>query len=151
LKKIAKDHPDKVPDVLLVDGNGILHPHRCGLACHIGIQTSIPSIGVAKNLHLIEGASITDKKEVQSMNAKGDYTLIRDESTNEAIGMALKTAKDTKNPMYISIGHKITLDTAKRVVLQCCKYRQPEPIRFADNISRELIRQTEKKSQSEKH
>jgi len=85
------------------------------------------------------------------MNAKGDYILIREESTNEPIGMALKTAKDTKNPMYISIGHKITLDTAKRVVLQCCKYRQPEPIRFADNISRELIRQTEKKSQSEKH
>jgi len=53
--------------------------------------------------------------------------------------------------MYISIGHKISLETAKRVVLQCCKYRVPEPIRFADNISRELIRETEKKSQSEKH
>jgi len=64
---------------------------------------------------------------------------------------ALKTAKDTKNPMYISIGHKISLDTAKKVVLKCCKYRVPEPIRHADQISRELVRKMEEKSQSEKH
>lgn len=61
----------------------------------------------------------------------------------------MKTADDAKNPIYLSIGHKISLDTAKRVVLKCSKYRVPEPIRFADNISRELVRKLEKKSQSQ--
>lgn len=74
-----------MPDVLLVDGNGVLHPHRCGLACHIGIQTGIPSIGVAKNLHLVEGVDVT-KQSVQGMAVSGDYTLIKDAS-NSTLGM----------------------------------------------------------------
>ncbi|ODM89089.1 Endonuclease V [Orchesella cincta] len=148
LNKIMKEHPSKVPDVLLVDGNGMLHPNRTGLACHVGITTEIPTIGVAKNLHMIDGIGVT-RQMLQGMAAMGDYVLIRD-NANEILGMALKTAKDTKNPMYISIGHKISLETAKNVVLKCCKYKIPEPIRFADNISREFVRKMEEKSQSQK-
>ncbi|CAL8122634.1 unnamed protein product [Orchesella dallaii] len=148
LNKIMKDHPNKVPDVLLVDGNGMLHPHKSGLACHVGIHTNIPTIGVAKNLHLVDGIGVT-KQMVQGMSARGDYVLIRDKS-NEVLGMALKTAKDAINPMYVSIGHKISLETAKNVVLKCSKYKIPEPIRFADNISREFVRKMEEKSQSKK-
>jgi len=185
LSKIIKEHPDKAPDVLLVDGNGMLHPQKSGLACHIGIKTGIPAIGVAKTLHLVEGIGVT-RHMLQGMASMGDYILIRD-NENEVLGMvslhfvkqitrfkkhiihmkvllfivdycktlfpvafqALKTAKDTKNPMYISIGHKISLETAKNVVLKCSKYKIPEPIRFADNISREFVRKMEEKSQSE--
>lgn len=85
VQNIIENQPDKVPDALLVDGNGILHPYRCGLACHIGVRTAIPTMGVAKNLHLVEGVSIT-KQMVQGMTSTGDYTLIRDDS-NEIIGM----------------------------------------------------------------
>ena len=46
--------PELTPDILMVDGNGLLHPRQCGIACHIGVETSIPTLGVAKNLHQIQ-------------------------------------------------------------------------------------------------
>jgi len=63
---------------------------------------------------------------------------------------ALKTSKDAKNPVFVSVGHKISLKTAKEVVLRCCKYRVPEPIRFADYSSREIIRKSSSQTRSRK-
>jgi deoxyribonuclease V len=108
--------------LLLVDGHGILHPRRCGLACYMGIATNIPTIGVAKSL-LCGG--------VQSDNFvthKG-----------EILGYALKFNENSKKVAYISVGHKISLLTSIELVKSITKTNQfiPEPLRIADKLSKE--------------
>ncbi|ALI35056.1 Endonuclease V [Candidatus Nitrosocosmicus oleophilus] len=109
--------------LLLVDGHGVLHPRRCGLACYVGIDTNIPTIGVAKSL-LCGG--------VQSDNFvthKG-----------EILGYALKSNENSKKVAYVSVGHKIGLLTSIELVKSITKINQyiPEPLRVADKLSKEL-------------
>jgi len=141
VNKFLQEHPELKPDVILVDGNGLLHPQKCGVACHIGYHTGICTIGVAKNLFVMEGVDCT-KAMVQNMSAVGDFTLIKDQE-DSVLGLALKSAENTKNPIYVSIGHKISLETARKTVVACSKHRVPEPLRFADGISRDFIRKLE--------
>jgi len=109
--------------LLLVDGHGVLHPRRCGLACYIGIVTNIPTIGVAKSL-LCGG--------VQSDN------FVTHKS--EILGYALKFNENSKKVAYISVGHKISLLTSIELVKSITKINQyiPEPLRVADKLSKEL-------------
>ena len=109
--------------LLLVDGHGVLHPRRCGLACYIGIVTNIPTIGVAKSL-LCGG--------VQSDN------FVTHKS--EILGYALKFNENSKKVAYISVGHKISLLTSIELVKSITKINQyiPEPLRIADKLSKEL-------------
>jgi deoxyinosine 3'endonuclease (endonuclease V) len=86
VEKLVQEHPELKPDVLLVDGNGILHPQRSGIACHIGLHTSIPSIGVAKNLFVMEQVDCS-KGMVQNMGALGDYTFINDKTDQQTLGL----------------------------------------------------------------
>lgn len=113
------------PDLLLCDGQGIAHPRRFGIACHLGVLLDRPSLGCAKSIltgkpaHLEESAHSTAP------------LLVRD----EVVGMAVRTRARVK-PVYISIGHRIDLDSAVRVVLACAKgYRLPEPTRLADKLA----------------
>ncbi|RLI12400.1 endonuclease V [Candidatus Bathyarchaeota archaeon] len=105
------------PDVFMVEGHGRAHPRRFGLACHFGLILNIPTIGVAKSLLYGE-----------SRNVKGSWKPIIDKG--EIIGAAVLTRKGSK-PMYVSVGHKVSLETAVEIVLECSKYRVPEPIRYA--------------------
>ncbi|XP_009947570.1 PREDICTED: endonuclease V, partial [Leptosomus discolor] len=112
--------------VLLVDGNGLLHPRGFGVACHLGVLTDIPCVGVAKNLLQVDG-------------------LVRDELHREQIRSlqregVLRSHNNTSRPLYVSVGHRVCLETAVRLVRSCCRYRIPEPIRQADIRSREYIR-----------
>lgn len=108
--------------LLLVDGHGVLHPRRCGLACYIGIVTNIPTIGVAKSL-LCGGVQpdnfVTHKGEI--------------------LGYALKSNENSKKVAYISVGHKISLLTSIELVKSITKTNQfiPEPLRIADKLSKE--------------
>jgi deoxyinosine 3'endonuclease (endonuclease V) len=147
VQKLIKAHPEWTPNVLLVDGNGILHPQQAGLASHVGYHTKLPCIGVSKNIFFFEGIEYR-KNMGQNMVKIGDSIFLRDGS-DKILGMALKTAQDAKNPVYVSIGHRISLETARKVVLACCRYRIPEPIRAADHMSRELIRQLELEREKE--
>lgn len=109
------------PDLVLVDGQGIAHPRRLGLASHLGLLWDKPTIGCAKSRlcgwHQPVGPE------------PGSYAELIDD--NEVIGAALRT-KDGSTPLYISIGHKIDLATALQWVLNCCRgYRLPEPTRLA--------------------
>ncbi|MFC1925199.1 deoxyribonuclease V [Chloroflexota bacterium] len=109
------------PDLILVDGQGMAHPKRLGLASHLGLLLDVPTIGCAKSrlcgVHEPVG------------EASGSFTELRD--GNEVIGAVLRT-KNKVNPLYISIGHKIDLETAIFWVMQCCRgYRIPEPTRLA--------------------
>jgi len=109
------------PDLIMVDGQGIAHPRRCGIASHLGLILGIPTIGCAKS-RLYGEHDIPD-------NAAGSYTELKD--NGEVIGSVLRTKTGVK-PLYISIGHMIDLPTAVKWVLNCCRgYRLPEPSRLA--------------------
>lgn len=106
------------PDVFMVDGHGRAHPRRFGLACHFGLALKTPTIGVAKKL-------LCGKVK----GSRRRWRPIVDEG--EVIGAAVFTSKNGK-PVYVSVGHKISLRTAIKIVLNCAeRYRIPEPIRQA--------------------
>jgi len=110
------------PDVFMVDGHGWAHPRRFGFACHFGLVLKAPTIGVAKNLLCGE-----------VKGSRGYWRPILDEG--EIIGAEVFTRINGK-PVYVSVGHKVSLETAIRIVLNCSKgYRIPEPIRQAHMIA----------------
>lgn len=114
------------PDLLMVDGQGIAHPRRLGIAAHFGLFIDTPTIGAAKSL-------LTGTFEEPSLEA-GSISFIRDRKTKEVIGAALRTKHKVK-PMIISPGHLITLDEAVQIVLESGRgYRLPEPTRLAHNL-----------------
>ncbi len=109
------------PDLILVDGQGIAHPRRFGLASHLGLFLDVPTIGCAKSLlcgsHKAPGIE------------PGSYAEVIDRG--ETIGVALRSKLGVK-PVYVSIGHKVDLQTAIYWVMRCCRgYRLPEPTRLA--------------------
>jgi deoxyribonuclease V len=109
------------PDMILVDGQGVAHPRRFGLASHLGLFLDVPTIGCAKSL-------LCGSHEEPGVEP-GSYAEIKDKG--ETIGVALRTKLGTK-PVYVSIGHKIDLQTAIYWVMKCCRgYRLPEPTRLA--------------------
>lgn len=109
------------PDLMVLDGQGIAHPRRMGIATHFGLVTDTPSMGCAKSL-------LTGKFEVLS-EAAGSESLIYDR--DEVIGAALRT-KNKVNPVFISPGHRINLEQSLAIIKQCVNgYRIPEPTRKA--------------------
>ncbi|RJP72746.1 MAG: deoxyribonuclease V [Candidatus Abyssobacteria bacterium SURF_17] len=112
------------PDVLICDGQGVAHPRRFGLACHLGLLFDIPTIGCAKS---------------RLCGTHGEVGLDAGSSTplrlnNRSVGAVLRTRAGVK-PVYVSVGHLISLHKAVRLVLACCKgYRIPEPTRRAHHL-----------------
>jgi deoxyinosine 3'endonuclease (endonuclease V) len=131
-----------IPDVIFVDGNGILHKNRFGLACHLGVLTNIPTIGVGKNLYCVDGItrdSLKVKTKELLTKAKTSFRLVGD--SGEIWGEAARISEGSKNPIFISPGHLISLDTSVSLTFLCSKgYRIPEPTRIADIKSREILR-----------
>ncbi|KAM9317007.1 endonuclease V [Gastrophryne carolinensis] len=139
VKKLQEKHSDLMPQVLLVDGNGILHHRGFGVACHLGILTDLPTIGVAKNLLQVDGLENNEahKEQAKQLQNGGDFFHLLGSSGN-ILGAALKSCTKSSKPIYVSVGHKISLEAAVRLVHSCCKYRVPEPTRQADIRSREF-------------
>jgi len=118
-----------MPDLLMVDGQGIAHPRRFGIASHIGLLTDIPSIGCAKTI--LSG----EYQEPQRTRGSISYLIDR----GETIGAVVRTRTAVK-PVFASIGHLIDLNDSIRIILKSCRgYRLPEPIRRADHLSRKQI------------
>ncbi|MFD9702152.1 endonuclease V [Lentzea sp. NPDC059081] len=114
------------PDLLVADGQGLAHPRRFGLACHLGVQTGIPSIGVAKN------AMGTFDQPGPERGSASDLVM-----DDEVVGRALRT-QDGVKPVFVSVGHKIDLDRACAEVLRLApRYRLPETTRRADTLTRQ--------------
>ncbi len=110
-----------VPNLVLVDGQGIAHPRRIGLASHLGLWLGLPTIGCAKS-------RLCGEHEIPPPEVGSSVELI---DNGEVIGAVLRTKAGVK-PLYISIGHMIDLTSAVRIVLDCCRgYRLPEPTRLA--------------------
>ena len=109
------------PDLILVDGQGIAHPRRFGLASHLGLFLDMPTIGCAK--------SRLCGRHKEPAEEPGSYAEVVDRG--ETIGVALRT-KTGANPVYVSIGHRVDLEAAIYWVLECCRgFRLPEPCRLA--------------------
>ncbi|XP_050175248.1 endonuclease V isoform X3 [Myiozetetes cayanensis] len=127
--------------VLLVDGNGVLHHRGFGVACHLGVLTDLPCVGVAKNLLQVDGLVRDElhREQIRSLQRSGD-TFPLTGTSGRVLGMALRSYHNSSKPLYVSVGHRVSLDTAVRLVGSCCRYRVPEPIRQADIRSREYIR-----------
>lgn len=114
-----------IPDLIICDGQGIAHPRRFGIACHLGVLIDIPTIGAAKSL------LIGKHEELDA--SRGSWQPLKHRS--ETIGAVLRSRTATK-PLYISSGHRVSLPTAIDYVLRCTpKYRLPETTRIADKLA----------------
>ncbi|MCU0534330.1 MAG: deoxyribonuclease V [Hydrococcus sp. Prado102] len=114
-----------IPDLILCDGQGIAHPRRFGIACHLGVSIDVPTIGAAKSLLIGKSEELPPEKgSWQPLHHRG-----------EVIGAVVRSRTNV-NPLYISSGHRISLPTAIDYVLRCTtKYRLPETTRWADKLA----------------
>ena len=109
------------PDIILVDGQGIAHPRRLGLASHLGLFLDTPAIGCAKSILCGKHGPVGERV--------GSHAELLDRG--EVVGAALRTKIGVK-PIYVSVGHKVNLAMALNWVMECCRgYRLPEPTRLA--------------------
>lgn len=117
------------PDLIMSDGQGYAHPRRLGLACHLGVALDIPTFGVAKT-RLVGAYEEPDAE-------KGSATPLLDDG--EVIGMVVRT-RSRVNPVFVSVGHRMTLDEAVRFTLACApRFKIPEPTRVAHRLSRASV------------
>ena len=117
----AMDRLQRSPDLLLCDGQGLAHPRRFGLACPLGLLLGLPAIGVGKTRLTGSHTPVAD--------SKGAWTPLLD--GDEVIGAVLRTRTGVK-PVYVSVGHRISLERAIHYVLACTtRYRLPETTRLA--------------------
>ena len=112
---------EAVPDLIVCDGQGRAHPRRFGLACHLGVLLDLPTLGCAKS------RLIGDYREPGPR--RGAHTQLRE--GGEVIGEVVRTRSGVK-PVFVSVGHRISLETARRATLRwAARYRLPEPVRAA--------------------
>ncbi len=145
LEKLKDKFPEYYPQCLLIDGNGVLHRNKFGMACHIGVICDIPTIGVGKKLYQVFGLENNQnhKNKIKNLLKKqGDYfQLVSNEQNPSILGICYRSTSDSTNPIYISIGNKISLKTCIWVISLVTKdFRIPEPIRQADLRTREHLR-----------
>jgi deoxyribonuclease V len=122
-----------LPDVLFCDAQGYAHPRRMGLASHLGVVLDLPSIGCAKSLLIGSHKKLPEKAE--------SWTPLFDEKAGgERIGAVLRTRTGV-NPIYVSQGHRVSLETSLRLTLAVTDgYRVPRPTRDADHFAGEIKR-----------
>lgn len=114
-----------MPDILIVDGHGYAHPRRLGIASHLGVLLDVPTIGCAKSRLCGQY-----QEPVCERGARSPLT-----ANQVVLGTVLRTRANVK-PVFVSVGHRVSLDTAVDVVLRCCpRYRLPEPIRWAHRLA----------------
>lgn len=117
---------DREPDLVMVDGQGIAHPRRLGIAAHLGVIIDVPTIGVAKS-------RLFGRYQEPDI-AQGSWSPLT--ARGETIGAVLRTQTGIR-PLFVSTGHRIDLDRAMALVLATTtRYRLPEPTRLADKLSR---------------
>jgi len=115
----------RAPDVILCDGQGYAHPRRFGLACHLGLWTGLPSVGVAKTRLTGVHGPVPE--------GRGAWCPLTD--GGEVIGAVLRTRPGVK-PIFVSIGHRVSLATAIDLVMRCVtRFRLPETTRQAHRLA----------------
>ncbi len=123
----ALDQLGTTPELLVCDGQGLAHPRRFGLACHLGVLTGVPAIGAAKTTFVGSHGELAQERGSTAELVDG----------GEVVGAAVRT-QDGVKPVYVSVGHRVSLQTAIDHVLRLApRYRLPETTRLADRACRE--------------
>ena len=133
-------NPELTPDAILADGNGILHPRGLGLASHLGVLLDIPTVGCAKTLFNLDGVCKEYLQKQRKLQHKESFELIG--TSGKIYGVAYQSSNQTTlvPTCYISIGHRISLETAVDIVKKLNVYKTIEPVRQADIISRNYLK-----------
>lgn len=153
---IRRNKPQYLPQVLLVDGNGVLHYGGFGSACQLGVVSGIPTIGVAKKLLCVDGLTSEvdidrwlarcqqlgrEWVEIEGRSGQIHGAMIRPQSGRQtAAARSRGGSADPPTPLFVSLGHRVSLQTAVQVTLACIQRTMPEPIDQADLRSREHVR-----------
>ena len=127
--------------VLLVDGNGVLHERRFGSACHIGLLGDVITIGVAKTFYCVPGVNLSRHEANQIFKRTEEEGETVKLLADELEAAAVRTSLNASTPVFVSVGNRISLESAVEIVKKTSKYRVPEPIRRADFISRAFLKQ----------
>ena len=143
-EELKRERPELVPQVIFVDGNGFLHPRGFGLACHFGVLADVPTIGIGKPMLLVDGVGSAEIKALAQEHccAGGDAVELVGES-GTVWGAAFRSTDESSKPIFVSLGHRLSLSTALELTRRVCRYRIPEPVRAADLGSRDHLRQLE--------
>ncbi|CAA6671208.1 unnamed protein product [Spirodela intermedia] len=141
---ISKSEISYCLQVLMVDGNGVLHPRGFGLACHLGVLANLPTIGIGKNLHHVDGLTLSRVRKLlqDPANISKDLVTLMGDS-GRIWGAAMRSSSGSSKPIFVSVGHRLSLESCISIVRMCCKHRVPEPIRQADIRSRRHLLNTQ--------
>ncbi|KPV75244.1 uncharacterized protein RHOBADRAFT_43732 [Rhodotorula graminis WP1] len=168
--ELRRTRPDvPVPQVLFVDGNGRWHPRQAGSAVAVGVETGLPTVGIAKEFHPLHSPSLDSTSSSHSspndpppfptdyltsqrgmraacqalLQQRGDWLGLAPPSSTEHWGAALLSSpsRNAQNPIFVSPGHRLSLETSVRLALACTREGKiPEPVRVADRLGREEAR-----------
>ncbi|CAM9934897.1 unnamed protein product [Ectocarpus sp. 8 AP-2014] len=148
--QLRRERPDLEPDVVFVDGNGRLHPRGAGLACHLGVVTGLRTVGLGKTFLQVDGLTKVGVRErVKALLSAGERETPLLGTSGTVWGTALVPKEEegkkgggvVTSPVFVSIGHRVSLETCVALTKAVCRFRVPEPIRQADMRSREVIRE----------
>jgi endonuclease V len=156
--RMRAERPDLDVDIVFVDGNGILHPRGAGLASHLGVLCNLRTIGIGKTFLHVDGLTKPRVRELvaaaaAAAAASNDSSNNSSSSSSSSSSVAVHLVGDsgavwgaalccsgTANPIYVSIGNRVSLSAAVALTQLTCKYRVPEAVRQADIRSREIVR-----------
>lgn len=127
-------------DLAIISSFGKLHDRMAGSATQLGIELDIPTIGIGKNLNITDGIREREVKKVFNEKCKeiGDYIHLKGQ-TGIIYGAGIKTSKKSSKPLYVSIGHKISLKTSLKIILNISRYRTPEILRITEAVSKSKL------------
>lgn len=153
-ERLRKKKPELYPELVFVDGNGILHTRNFGCASHVGVLFDVPTIGVGKTVFYIDGIRKVDVEAMteENLHRAGDRVPLVGLS-GKVWGAALRSTDRDSQPLIVSQGHRVSLDTALKATMACIRGdRIPEPIRQADLRSRQLVKKHyDSKKQYQQH
>lgn len=142
LSQLLDAVPDHLkPQVVLVDGNGLYHPRRCGAATHLGVAAGLPTIGVAKTVMKVGDIGFKEARDVaETLKGASEWAPLQGhESADGEAFAAILRPHDCKKTLVVSPGHRVSLKTAVQVTASLCLHSIPEPIRQADSRSRARV------------
>jgi len=146
LSRLKREQPELYPQCIVVDGNGMFHVNKFGAACHIGVLSGTPTVGVSKKLHQIfgyENGAAHKRMVEERLSRRGDhFEMLSDDDAHELVAYCYRSTDGSTRPIYISLGNMISWQTCLWVIENVTgECRIPEPVRVIDRLTREYLRE----------